>query len=1217
MFEKFERRYSLSKTLRFRLIPQGDTLERMNEKGYITEDQERAIRYKRAKDIFKEQHRLFIEKSLHFLYLEGLEEYAELFEIKNRSTEEELRFFNVQESLRKQIIGSMTSRKEFSELFKKEILETILKEQKLSSEDQEIIESFFKFYTIFSGFNDNMKNMYSDEEKTTAIAYRTITENLPKHMLNMRLYERAIENLPDDELKELEAYAKEVFPEVELKEIFEVRFYNEILNQTNVNKYNQVIGEINKVVNLLNQKNSKDKRIGKFLVLYKQILGKSDTESGVIEKIESDQELLDAVLESYEEVKGKLWGKTENILELFKNLPIYDLKRIYVRNDGSITNISNGIYGEWNEINKRMYKWYDDEKIGRQRNEEKYKEARKRYFKNKKYFSVDFLNKITREENAGEVEEYFQKEVNKKINEIKDYYKQCEEILNLPYNVDNKLQKDSRNIRLIKNLLDSIKELQWAIKPLYVKTTEESDIDDNFYSEYSGYYDALTLANKTYNQVRNYLTQKPYSLEKIKLYMSAPTILSGFDANKEKDNLSVILRKQERYYLAIMDTKHKKFFEELKEEHNGDNYEKMEYKLLPGPNKMFPKVVFAKSNKDLFNPSDSLIKKYNQGTHKKGKAFNLKDCHELIDFFKRATEIYSGWKIYDFKFSDTKTYKDISEFYKEVSDQGYKISFRNVSKKSIDQAVEQGYIYLFQIYNKDFSDYSKGKKNLHTMYWEALFDEKNRKEQVYKLNGGAEMFYREASLQKKDTTIHKANEEIKNKNLDNNKKTSVFEYDIIKDKRFVEDQFQFHVPITINYQEPKMVKDFNEDVREAIRDTEHVNIIGIDRGERHLLYISVINEKGEILEQHTLNSIINISGKAKKQKYITDYHNLLNEREKERAKARESWQEIKNIKELKEGYLSQVVTKVVDLMLKYNAIICMEDLNFGFKRGRMKIERSVYQKFETALISKLNYVIKKDRGVQEQAGLYHALQLSRPQDTQKRLGKQTGFIFYLPAWMTSQIDPSTGFINQLYPNYKNVEESKTFYNKFKDIYWDKKEACFIFDLDYKDFHDTPYGIKTDWRISSHGTRVKTKRDPRQNNNWMTKEVEITKELQRLFEKHNIKYESNLKEEIVNKENKDFFEELTSLFKLILQLRNSTEDEDYILSPVKNTERIYFDSRLFAQNNDSKWPCDGDANGAYNIAKKGLWAVQQIKKAKRGDNINLALTHAEWIEFAQQ
>lgn len=59
---------------------------------------------------------------------------------------------------------------------------------------------------------------------------------------------------------------------------------------------------------------------------------------------------------------------------------------------------------------------------------------------------------------------------------------------------------------------------------------------------------------------------------------------------------------------------------------DGECYEKMVYKLLPGANKMLPKVFFAKSRMEDFKPSKELVEKYNNGTHKR----------ERISIFKIA-----------------------------------------------------------------------------------------------------------------------------------------------------------------------------------------------------------------------------------------------------------------------------------------------------------------------------------------------------------------------------------------------------------------------------------------------------------------------------------------------------------------------------------------------------------------------------------------------------
>jgi hypothetical protein len=150
----------------------------------------------------------------------------------------------------------------------------------------------------------------------------------------------------------------------------------------------------------------------------------------------------------------------------------------------------------------------------------------------------------------------------------------------------------------------------------------------------------------------------------------------------------------------------------------------------------------------------------------------------------------------------------VSGFYKEVTEQGYSINFTPIKRDYIDAKVNSGELYLFEIYSKDFSRYSKGTQNLHTLYWKAVFSEENLKDVVIKLNGEAEIFFRKAYIDNKFT-----------------------------------------------------------------------------------------------------------------------------------HKARKSWSVVENIKELKSGYLSHIVHQVTQLMIKHNAVVILEDLNFGFKRGRFKIEK--------------------------------------------------------------------------------------------------------------------------------------------------------------------------------------------------------------------------------------------------------------------------------------
>lgn len=104
---------------------------------------------------------------------------------------------------------------------------------------------------------------------------------------------------------------------------------------------------------------------------------------------------------------------------------------------------------------------------------------------------------------------------------------------------------------------------------------------------------------------------------------------------------------------------------------------------------------------------------------------------------------------YDLEDIFKKEYEHIDDFYRETNSRLYKITFeKELSEAWLYKQVANEKIYLFEIHNKDFNPKSIGKKNLHTLYWEMLFDKKNLADVVFKLNGEAKVFYRKASIHK-------------------------------------------------------------------------------------------------------------------------------------------------------------------------------------------------------------------------------------------------------------------------------------------------------------------------------------------------------------------------------------------------------------------------------------------------------------------------------------
>lgn len=1266
-FNDFTGIYQVSKTLRFEAKPVGATLHNLIANGLLEHDEHRAESYVRVKKLIDEYHKAFIDETLASGCLayedygkgDSLKEYFALYSSENRERRLE-KFKTVQKNLREQIVKKLTQNEAYKRLFKKELLDidkgkgTSGKKAETEAdlirfidsagpeqlegmnrdEAKAMVREFHGFTTYFSGFYENRKNMYSTEEKPTGIAYRLINENLPKFVDNMDSFQK-IAAIPEMEtnIAKLNSDFEENLNVKDIREMFQLDYYNNLLTQKQIDVYNAIIGGktnedkgekvkgINEYINLYNQQH-KETKLPKLKVLFKQILSDRNAISWLPEEFHNDKEVLNAIKKCYERLNEKVLDE-KGLENLLHNLSEYDDKGIFLCNDLQLTDISQKMFGSWNIIQDAILK--DLKSIvpvrRNKETEDDYENRMLSIYKKTDSFSIQYINSCLNrfvENNAKEVQTYFAElgDLNTKsvqhenlFDQIEKAYAEIADLLNEEYPTDKNLAQDKDNILKIKIFLDTLKSLQHFVKPL-LGNGDENDKDEKFYGEFLPIWKELDQITPLYNMVRNYMTRKPYSQDKIKLNFGNSQLLGGWDANKESDYASILLRRSGKYYLAIMDKKEAKVLSKVMPS-EGECYEKMVYKLLPGANKMLPKVFFAKSRLAQFSPSKTLLDNYKKGTHKKGKNFNIADCHALIDYFKQSIDKHEDWSKFGFRFSDTSIYEDMSGFYREVEQQGYKISFTNVSVAYINQLVEEGKMYLFQIYNKDFSEYSKGTPNMHTLYWKALFDERNLEDVVYKLNGQAELFFRKKSLNVSYPT-HPANQPILNKNKDNKKKESLFEYDLIKNRRYTVDKFMFHVPITMNFKNSD-AGNINKQVRKYLRSAEDTHIIGIDRGERHLLYLVVIDERGNIIEQYTLNEIVNeYNGNT----YSTNYHDLLDAREEDRINARKSWQTIETIKELKEGYLSQVIHKITQLMVKYHAIVVLEDLNMGFMRGRQKVEKQVYQKFEKMLIDKLNYLVDKRANPSDYGGLLNAYQLtSKFESFQKlRAVKQSGFLFYVPAWNTSKIDPVTGFVNLLDTRYKNIESAKEFFGKFQSIRYNADKNWFEFDLDYTHFGKKAEGTRTHWTLCTQGNRIKTWRNPEKNLQWDNQEIELTENFKELFAKYQIDITDNLKEQICKQETKDFYEGLLSLLKLTLQMRNSKTgtEVDYLISPIADEEGCFYDSRICGKS----LPENADANGAFNIARKGLMLVRQIKETNDMSTLKFDISNKSWLQFAQ-
>ncbi len=1240
-YDSFMGIYKVQKTVRNELIPVGKTkdfIDRfVSEQNEILQaDKERADAYPFVKEILDDYYREFFNEVLSdFNFPEDdLQKAFILYKasIKDRSQQKDLSKFEL--DLRNSVASALEKSKSKYALDKNKTLfnekngllnswlDRKYESGSLSKDEYEKakknISRFSNFSVYFTGYQQNRENMFSNEEKSTSVAFRIVNENMIRFFNNCLNFDAVCHTYPELQSK-LQKYADFFVPSAFNKVISQngekqgIGYYNKkILGQTEQGKESN---GVNQIINLYRQKNGlKSKEVPVMAKLYRQILSVDENEKEELIEINSDQELFTVVSESAK--KAASLSETLKTL-LQEKMAAENFSNMFIRTD-SLANLSNQLFGNWYFIKSALIN------AGIKKITEEYISLAALQDKLNAYIqTLDEKPDISITES---LTGYFLQNMDERI---KKAFESAQPSLSLQkLDADRSLPstqkpdggKGFRQVAPIKELMDAIQEAIHLYNLFLMefdgKEELPEEIDKDFYARFSSVFPDLKHLTKSYDMVRNYVTRKPYSTDKYKINFDRPTLLAGWDVNKEKDNLCVIFREKDQYYLGIMAAASNKLLDEESKyicPPSEEHYEKMVYKQVSGSSKMFPKVFFAKANDNLFSPSDEILEIREKGLYRKS-ADDLNSLHKWIDFCKNCIAKHPEWSHYfQFHFKETNQYSNINEFYKDADDQMYNLSFINVKKSYIDNAVEKGQLYLFQIYNKDRSAHSKGRENLHTIYWDNLFSEENMdriahsNEPVFKLNGEAEIFFRKASLESEKPT-HPANKSIQNKQQPGK---ALFPYDIIKDKRYTQNKLFFHCPLTINYRaDDTKSKAFNTAMNKAVLADSSVKIIGIDRGERHLLYYSIIDQQGRILEQNSLNLVGNGEGET------VDYHKILSDKEIQRQNARQSWGEIEQIKDIKTGYLSQIVHRLSDLMIKNNAVIVLENLNGGFKNSRIKIEKQVYQRFEQALIDKMNYLVFKDRSADDPGGSLHGYQLAAPFESFEKLHDQSGILYYVVPSYTSKIDPVTGFVSFLNLHYENREKSCLFIKKLTGFAYHSEADEFEIGLDYRKFGKFPG--KQEWTICASN-------QSRYIYNHHENKYECilaSDEFKKLFDSYGIEYRSgcDLRQAAASQQSADFFRQLLRLIQITWQLRYtasgaSGDEDDYILSPVRDEKGNFFDSRKLSDEDGGVLePKNADANGAYHIALKGLLLLKRIQPD--GTLKRVPDEKADWIDFAQ-
>ena len=563
MKEQFINCYPLSKTLQFSLIPVGKTEDNFNKKLLLERDKQSAENYEKVKGYIDRFHKEYIESVLVNARVEKVDKYADLYWKSNKDDSDAKAMESLENDMRKQISKQLTSTASFKRLFGKELICEDLPAFLTDKNEKETVECFRSFTTYFKGFNTNRKNMYSSEEKSTAIAYRCINDNLPRFLDNVKSFQKVFDNLSDETITKMNTDLYNTFGR-NIEDIFSVDYFEFVLAQSGIDIYNSMIGGytcsdgtkiqgLNECIDHYNKvvaKNDKSKRLPLMKRLHKQILSEKNSVSFIPEKFNSDNE----VLLSIEDYYTAHIGDIDSLTELLQSLDLYNTDGIFVKSGTAVTDISNAAFGSWNVLCLAWNEKYEAlHPVTSKTKLDNYIEKRDKIYKAIKSFSLFKLQGLGNE-NGNEITDWYissSKECNSKI---KEAYSKARELLKSDYegNYDKRLSKNKKATELIKNLLDAIKKFQQLVKPLK-GTGKEENKDELFYGKFTSYYDPIANIDRLYDKVRNYITQKPYSKDKIKLNFDNPTFLNGWALGNEFANSAQLLRDGDNYYLAIMD----------------------------------------------------------------------------------------------------------------------------------------------------------------------------------------------------------------------------------------------------------------------------------------------------------------------------------------------------------------------------------------------------------------------------------------------------------------------------------------------------------------------------------------------------------------------------------------------------------------------------------------------------------------------------------------
>ena len=1238
-FESMKRLFPLSKTLAFRLVPLGETERNMRD----MQTRERAFLlsgdYKILKEAADRVHKRYIEETLskfHLKYLsdgggDSIQEYADAFNDPTLpDAEREAALSKIAEKLKEQI-GEAFKAPRFSAkatmlqaLASQALLKDILPKEELSPAETSSLGRLGKYTTYMRPYFEARARLYEPAQGGHTIPVRTVDDNLPIHLVNVRTFSR----LPG----EIISQAAPVFGAVsgrlmayELQDVFTPSAYSALCAQSAIDAYNTLIGGIsledgsriqglNELVNQHNQGvRDKAAKLRPFKKLRKQILSDHRSLSWLPARLEDDAQAVAAAFVLEELLKGFTAPESTD----------WDPSRVHVSSK-ALSEYSKAALGNWKAAETCLMKDIQEATPKKAREGDKGYAARvEKAFKDRRSFSLAEIHAAASRHSSTEggspegearsaLRLYYMNRILAKVEEARSHIAALHAHVSEDGTPDAPLGQDPIDGTLgagasIKAFLEALNDAKSAAR-VFTDLGGTLDTDTAFYGPVVDFFnDAAQDIKSGYDAIRNHLTRKPYRTDKVQLTFDNPKLLDGWDENKLTDNRGVILRDGDAVLLGIMPDHAKKLFSTGAHADPASTLLKIDVKYLPNPHMMLPKVAFSnKARKEgLVPPEAAALKDSNKAV----KDYTPEEVALMVGHYKKAIAANHDWDVFGFTFKDS--YDRLSDFYDDVASQNYTASYSGVSRAFVNEAVARGDLFLFQVTCQDMLKKHTGADgNYKALLYEALAGKGD-----VRLCGGAAVYHRPASLPRRVT--HPAGVPIRTKNPASPHETVTYPYDIIKDRRYTEDRYAFHVPVSI-YPDADAygALSVNRRVQEIVRRNPGMYVLGINRGERNLISVAVTAPDGTIVEQRNLNVFDNF-----------DYRRKLAERELERTENRRDWTSVRDIKNLKKGYLTRVIGEVVRLVRKYGCVIAMERLDIDFKQGRRAFEKSVYEQFERDLVSRLAFLT--DKAEDNRSGT--ALQLANPGKTEQERTRfpQNGILFLMNPSCISSTDPITGFTNRLDLYPEKVSDAEETIGRFDGFRFNP--ATGRFELTFRYDKAAPGREAGDgqrvWKVETYGERteqVTPEGAPKGTVN--DKVTDLTAAMKELLTGARIRYEdgADLLGELKGRGG-DFYREFYALLRLTVRITswNVREREFRILGCTANASGLFYDSRRAPE----RLPKDADTLAAWNIARKCHMVLRNIREFVPGESRDadgkllkgprLSVSDAEWFAEVQK